>query len=341
MSLQERYSRQTLFPPIGEAGQKKLLNSFVVIVGTGALGTVLANNMVRAGIGRVRIIDRDFIEASNLQRQILFDEDDVKEGLPKAVAAERKLRKINSDIVIEGIVKDVNFSNIEELIEGANLVLDGSDNLEIRYLVNDACHKLGIPWIYGACVGSSGMTFNILPGKGPCLRCVLGDPVGGGMIHTCDTIGVISPIVNIIASIQSAEALKYLVGDPKLSSDMVFVDVWNNAYERVNLEGARRPHCLTCGRGNYEFLEAKTGTRTVFLCGRNAYQVMPFLEKKIDFTEVAARLEKLGRVEYNRFLLKFITGDYEIVLFNDGRAIIKGAQDEGIAKGLYAKYIGS
>ncbi len=339
--MRQRYSRQIFFSPIGEEGQKRIGQSSVLVVGAGALGTVLANNMARAGVRRLRIVDRDFVEESNLQRQILYDEEDVARTLPKAVAAVEKLRRINSEVDYEPVVADVNPGNVRELMAGFDLVLDGTDNFEARMLINDACVKQGIPWIHGACVGSQGLSFNILPGETPCFRCIYQEPPPPGAAPTCDTAGVIAPIVNIIASIESAEALKLLVGDREhLSRDLVSVDVWENRFDRVDLSHARRPDCPACGERRFDFLEARTGWLLLSMCGRDSIQVSPPPGGKVDLVEVAERLGKLGEVARNPFLLKFRADGREMVLFGDGRAVIKGTDDEAIARSFYARYVG-
>ena len=335
----DRYSRQTLFHGIGKEGQKRLANSFVVIIGCGALGTIIATTLVRAGIGKVRIIDRDFIEYHNLQRQVLFDEDDIRDQLPKAVAAQRHLSKVNSSIEIEGIVADVNYSNIEGLIHDADLILDGLDNLETRYLINDASLKHRIPWIYGGAISSCGMTMNVIPGQTPCFRCLYPRIPGGEMLLTCDTAGVISPIPFIIGSLQSAEALKILVGAENINLDLVVIDVWEGEFNRFKI--SPRQDCPAC-QGKFEFLEARFGTRTAVLCGQNVVQVLNPQVKEISLERLATQLSPVvGEVSYNEFMLSFRVDDYEVVVFPDGRAIIKNTEDESLARGLYAKYIGT
>jgi adenylyltransferase/sulfurtransferase len=333
----DRYSRQTIFSGIGEEGQKKLGNSCVVIVGCGALGTIIATTLVRAGVGKVRIIDRDFIEYHNLQRQVLFDEEDIKNQLPKAIAAERHLKKVNSSIEIEGIVADVNYANIERFIRGADLILDGLDNFETRYLINDASLKHGIPWIYGGALSSSGMTMNIIPGETPCFRCFSPKVLSGGMVLTCDTAGVIGPAPFVIGSLQSAEALKILVGAENISRDLVFVDVWEGIFSR--LKRSLYADCPSC-QGKFEFLEARYGTRTTSLCGQNAVQITNPEVKEISFEKLATHLGSIGEVDYNEFMLRCMVDNYEMVIFPDGRAIVKDTNDESLARGLYAKYIG-
>lgn len=338
-----RYSRQILFSEIGEQGQKKLRDSKVVLAGCGALGTVIANNLVRAGIGELKIIDRDFVELNNLQRQILFDEEDVKRNIPKAIAAVEKLKKINSQVKLEAVVADVNFTNVEALVEGAKLLVDGTDNFEVRFLLNDACVKADIPWIYGSCVGSYGLTMNIIPGKTPCFRCLFETAPLPGMAPTCDTAGVINPIVNIIAAIETAEAIKYLTGKfEALNKDLITIDIWEGSFEKFNIADRRdKFDCPCCKQRKFEFLEAKQGSSITSLCGRNAVQITQKSIGRVDFQELAERLKKSGEVTFNKYLLKFSIDQYEISLFPDSRAIIKGTNDFSVARGLYAKYIGT
>jgi len=332
-----RYSRQTIFPGIGEEGQKKLGLSFAVVIGCGALGSVIASALARAGIGRIRVVDRDFIEYHNLQRQILFDEEDIKSNLPKAIAAERKLRKINSEIEIEGVVSDVNFTNIEKLVEGADVILDGLDNTETRFLINDAALKHNIPWVYGGAISSSGMTMTVIPQQTPCFRCITSGHGGGGQTLTCDTAGVINPAPGIVAYLQTAEALKILVGAKEINRNIIFIDVWDNRYQSYKV--SKREGCPACN-GRYEFLEGKIGIKTTTLCGQNAVQVLNSRASRISFIDLAKRLKPLGQVSYNDFMFTFKFDSQEMVIFPDGRAIIKNSNDEVYAKGLYAKYVG-
>jgi molybdopterin/thiamine biosynthesis adenylyltransferase len=340
--IPERYSRQVRFPGIGKDGQQKLLDSKVTLVGCGALGTVLANSLVRAGVGHLRLIDRDFIETNNLQRQILFDEADVAANLPKAEAAARKLRIINSGVTIEPIVTDVDRTNILDLVGDADVILDGSDNFEVRYVINDAAVKLGKPWVYGGCIGSHGQTMTILPGDTPCLRCVFEAAPAPGEAGTCETAGVLGPIVNIVASYQAAEAFKILAGRlDTINRDLVYMDVWENVNRRIkiaNLKG--KVDCPCCGRGKFEWLDGEHGAQTTSLCGRNAVQVSHRIAGKLDFENMARELGVMGKVSFNKFLLKFDVDDYQFTVFPDGRAIIKGTADADKAKTLYAKYVG-
>jgi adenylyltransferase/sulfurtransferase len=338
----DRYSRQMRFPGIGEQGQRRLLESHVTLCGCGALGTVLANTLVRAGVGHLRLIDRDFIETNNLQRQVLFDEHDVAENLPKAEAAARKLGAINSSVFVEPVVTDIDRTNIVELVKDADLVLDGTDNFEIRYLINDVAVKLGKPWVYGGCIGSHGQTMTILPGETPCLRCVFEAAPAPGESGTCETAGVLSPIVNIVASYQAAEAFKILTGSREhVNRDLIYIDVWDNIQRRIKIAPLLgKVDCPCCGRRHFEWLEGDQGSQTTSLCGRNAVQVTHRQAARLNFEQLARNLETLGEVSYNRFLLKFSAEGYEFTVFPDSRAIIKGTADVEKARTLYAKYIG-
>jgi molybdopterin/thiamine biosynthesis adenylyltransferase len=338
----ERYSRQMRFYGIAEAGQRKLVDAHVTLCGCGALGTVVANALVRAGVGHLRLVDRDFIETHNLQRQVLFDEHDVAENLPKAEAAARKLGAINSQVYVEPVVTDIDRTNIVELCQDADLILDGTDNFEVRYLINDVAVKLNKPWVYGGSIGSHGQTMTILPGLTPCLRCVFEAAPAAGEAGTCETAGVLSPIVNIVASFQVAEALKILTGHlDKVSRELIYVDVWENTLRRIKIAPLLgKVDCPCCQRRRFEWLEGDQGSQTTTLCGRNAVQVAQRIPAKLDFEEMARHLETLGDVSYNRFLLKFNAEGHEFTLFPDGRAIIKGTSDTDKARTLYAKYIG-
>ncbi|MFQ6016223.1 MAG: ThiF family adenylyltransferase [Anaerolineae bacterium] len=336
----DRYVRQMIYPGIGQEGQEKLLSSAVAIIGCGATGSVMANNLTRAGVKRIKIADRDYIELNNLQRQILFDEQDIERGLPKAVAAAEKLRAINSDVEIEALVTDVNAGNVEGIIEDVDLVLDGTDNFETRYLINDACVKLAIPWIYCGVIASYGMTMNILPGQTPCLRCLFTEAPAPGTLPTCDTAGVLNSVVGAVASIASAEAFKLLLKRGRLNSGLIYVDLWENSFEVFDIQ-RREEGCLVCGQGRYEYLTAAVGTRTTAICGRDAVQVTLGTGQKLSFPELAAKLEGVGEVSYNQFMLRFKIDGYELTVFPDARAIIKGTVDEGVAKSLYAKYVGT
>jgi molybdopterin/thiamine biosynthesis adenylyltransferase len=338
----ERYSRQMRFAGIGEDGQRRLLDSHVTLCGCGALGTVLANALVRAGVGHLRLVDRDFIETNNLQRQVLFDEHDVAENLPKAEAAARKLGAVNSSVHVEPVVTDIDRTNILALVQDADLILDGTDNFEIRYLINDVAVKLGKPWVYGGCIGSHGQTMTILPGETPCLRCVFEAAPAPGEAGTCETAGVLSPIVNIVASYQATEALKILTGrKDQINRELIYVDVWENIQRRIKIAPLLgKVDCPCCRRLNFEWLEGEQGSHTTSLCGRNAVQVTQRHASRLNFEELARHLEALGEVSYNRFLLKFNADGYQFTVFPDGRAIIKGTSDVDKARTLYAKYVG-
>ncbi len=338
----DRYSRQMRFYGIGEAGQRKLVHSHVTLCGCGALGTVLANALVRAGVGHLRLVDRDFIETSNLQRQVLFDEHDVSENLPKAEAAARKLGAINSSVHVEPVVTDIDRTNIVALCQDADVILDGTDNFEIRYLINDVAVKLGKPWVYGGSIGSHGQTMTIVPGETPCLRCVFEAAPAPGEAGTCETAGVLSPIVNIVASLQAAEAIKILTGQKdRISRDLVYVDVWENIQRRIKIAPLLgKVDCPCCRRRRFEWLDGEHGAHTTSLCGRNAVQVAHRSATRLNFEDLARHLEPLGEVSYNRFLLKFNADGFEFTVFPDGRAIIKGTSDVDKARTLYAKYIG-
>ena len=318
------------------------MDSYAVVIGCGALGTVSSSYLTRAGIGHIRIIDRDFIEEGNLQRQILFDENDIAEGLPKAVAVQRKLRRVNTKINIEGIVTDVNYANIEKLTKDADIILDGTDNFETRFLINDSCVKNNIPWIYGACIGSRGLVMNIIPSKTPCLRCVFETMPQMGSFPTCDTAGVIGPIAGIIASIQVTEAIKILAEDyESINKMLIEIDVWDTRFKQIDIADLKDlNNCPTCKLHKYSYLEAKDGVMTTLLCGKNAVQVMCRNISGIDLEQLAKRLASIADVRSNAFMLKFKVKDHEFTVFPDGRAIITGTGDFSTAKGLYSKYLG-
>ncbi|HTY61752.1 MAG TPA: ThiF family adenylyltransferase [Acidobacteriota bacterium] len=340
-SIPGRYSRQVLFSGIGNEGQGRIIASRVAVVGCGALGSVQASLLVRAGVGTLRIIDRDFVEESNLQRQILFDEEDVRSVQPKAIAAEKKLQPVNSLVKVEGVVEDVNAATVERLLGGFDLIVDASDNFDVRFLINDYAIKNGIPWIYGACVGSYGMTFPILPGESACLRCVFESLPSAGPAPSCDTAGVIGPIVSVIAAMQVAEALKILSGRrDDVNRRMTMIDLWENSHEEVNLP-SRHPDCPCCGHRKFPYLEGILGADATTLCGRSSVQIRRREGGKIDLEGLARRLGPLGRLERNRFLLRAVIDGYQLTIFADGRAIINGTYDMSIAKSLYARYIGN
>jgi adenylyltransferase/sulfurtransferase len=336
-----RYLRQTIFPGIGVEGQQKLLAAYVVVIGCGATGTMIANHLARAGVGRLTIVDRDFIELNNLQRQLLFDEQDLAENLPKAIAAERKLRAINSEIEVRGIVADANPENIEELIKDATLVMDGTDNFETRYILNDACLKHNISWIYTGAVATYGMSQTIIPGQTACLRCLFEEMPAPGATATCDTAGVVGPVVGAVASLSAAEAIKLIVGQGELNQGIIHFDLWYNNFEQFGHKGPR-PGCPACQQHNFEFLNQEKGGQMVSLCGRDAVQIRQPGASRLPLAELANRLNSVSQITAsNDYLLRFVVEQkYEITLFADARAIIKGTQEESVARGLYAKYIG-
>jgi len=336
--LRDRYSRQTMFPGIGEEGQIKLSSGSVVIIGCGALGSNIATFLTRAGVGKIRIVDRDFIEYHNLQRQVLFDEDDIRAQLPKAVAAERHLKKVNSSVEIEGIVADANYTNIERFCSSTDVILDGLDNLETRFLINDVALKHRIPWVYGGAIASHGMTMTIIPGETPCFRCVspiLPDP---GTTPTCETAGIVGTVPAIIGSLQATEAMKILVGAKETNRGVIIIDVWKGSFNHLKLKP--RDDCPAC-HGKYEFLVRRFLVKTTSLCGQSrAVQVVNTMAREIALDKLGARLKNVGSVSYNEYMLRFTTDDHEIIVFPDGRAIVKNTIDESLAKELYIKYIG-
>ncbi|MBP1992176.1 ThiF family adenylyltransferase [Paenibacillus eucommiae] len=333
----ERYSRQMLFAPIGEAGQRKLMGKAVLIVGMGALGTVLANHLVRAGVGRVRFVDRDYVEKSNLQRQMLYDEEDVRHAYPKVIAAEKKLSKINSGVRLEPIVADVTAHNVDALLQDMDLVLDGTDNFQTRFLLNDACWKLGIPFTYGGAVSSRGMSAIFVPGATPCLRCFIQTADGSG--QTCDTIGVISPVVDIVASYQAVEALKYLVeAHGQRRNSLVTFDLWHNQFFEMKL-GEPRSDCPCCQLKQYPALQVDEQDAFLSLCGRETIQITG--NNQLDLELWRVRLGQAAKVDANPFLLRAELPEGErLVLFPDGRVLVQGTNDIVRAKTLYARYIG-
>jgi adenylyltransferase/sulfurtransferase len=338
--FEERYSRQILFRGIGAEGQRRLAEGRVAIVGCGATGSALASLLARAGVGRLRIIDRDYVESSNLQRQSLFDEKDAAESVPKAIAAARKIAAFNSEIVVEPRVEDVIPGNINALLEGMDVILDGTDNFETRYLLNDYALKNSLPWIYAAAVGSYGVTLNVLPGRTACLACIFPD-TPRGMVETCETSGILNTAVNVVASIAATEAMKLLIGGAaaeQLRKTLWSLDVWKNQQTEITA-AVPRPGCRACGERDFVHL-AGEGRPHITMCGRNSVQIHE-RARPIDFAEMQRRLEAHGLVRHNEFVLKFWREPYEMTIFPDGRAIIKGTTDTGVARSLYARYVGS
>jgi len=340
----DRYSRQIRYPAIGETGQRALGESTALIVGCGALGAVIANTLARAGVGKLRIVDRDFLETSNLQRQMLYDEADVASGLPKAIVAADKLRAINSSVVIEPHVADVDASNIESLCEGVDVILDATDNFEIRFLINDVSVKHSIPWVYGGCLGADGQSMTIVPGESACLRCLMleGPPLPGTM-PTCDSSGILASIISVIGSIQANEALKILSGNhDAISKSLTIVELWQNQFRQMDVSNLRdQVDCPTCKGHQFEWLNGQRGSHSAILCGRNAVQLSLPERQSLDLEKLAAALESVGQVARNRFLLKLSVESYELTVFPDGRAIINGTEDIAVARKLYAQYVGN
>jgi len=339
--MNERYSRQILFSGIGKEGQAKIRRKHVLIIGAGALGSGSAEILTRAGVGKITIVDRDYVEASNLQRQQLYTEEDVAEKLPKAAAAEQRLRAINSDVEIRAIIGDATAMMVEELVTGVDLMLDATDNFETRMMMNDISQKYKIPWIYGACVGSFGMSFSIIPGKTPCLNCLLRTIPLQGM--TCDTGGIISPAVQMVIAHQTAEALKMLVEDwDAVRTSFVSFDVWRNQYTSLKMSKAKFAGCLSCGEERtYPYLDHENMTKTTVLCGRDTVQIRPSTNGEISLERLAGQLSGLGYiVKGNPYLLSVEIGDERMVIFQDGRALIHGTKDLTHAKSLYQRILG-
>ena len=336
-----RYSRQELFAGIGREGQERIRAARVLVVGCGALGSALAEMMVRAGVGALDVVDRDFVEESNLQRQSLFEESDVAARLPKAVAAERRLRRLNREVAVRGTVADLAADNAPELIRGASLVLDGTDNFETRFLVNDVAVRDGVPWVYGACVAAYGLALLVRPKRTPCLRCLLESLPPAGSGPTCDTAGVIAPIVHVIAGVQAGEALKLLAGrEESLLGGLVTVDLWEGRFDVMDLRG-RAPSCRGCTEGRFDYAEARPESGAAVLCGRDAVQIRPPRGAPLELGALAARLAPAGEVFRNDYLLRFQAPDAELIVFEDGRVLVKGVSSVAQARGVYARYVGS
>jgi molybdopterin-synthase adenylyltransferase len=338
--MNERYSRQALFPQIGAAGQQRLSDSRVLLVGCGALGASHAETLARAGIGALRIVDRDFVEFTNLQRQTLFKESDAVERLPKAAAARSRIAEINSDVEVDAVIADVNSSSVEELLEGCDLVIDGTDNFQVRYLLNDACVKHAKTWIYGAAVSSYGTTMTVIPGKTPCLRCIFEDMPDAGSSPTCDTAGVIMPIISSISAVQVTEAIKILTGNiDALHRSLIQIDVWQNDWRKIRV-ASPNPECKTCVQHVYEFLDAEMSEFSAVLCGRNAVQIAPPKPITLDLKHFAGKIAHTNNVKQNEYLVRFNSGDFEMTVFADARAIIRGTDDITTARSLYARFVG-
>ena len=341
----DRYHRQMLLPGFGETGQARLRKSTALVLGCGALGSVVADMLARAGVGHLVIVDRDILEMTNLQRQVLFDEQDVADGLPKAEAARRQIARRNSQTEVTAVVDDINPANIEKYAAAADVLVDGLDNFETRYLANDFAVKTGIPYVYGAAVGTTGMAFTVLPPT-PCFRCLFEEAPPPGTSATCDTVGVLGPVVGFVANFQAAETLKILTGNPdRASRTLLHIDLWTNELLALPVAESRSA-CPCCNERRFEYLDGKAGSTAATLCGRDAVQLrQPRTADAVDFAALASRLEKLGTVSVNEFTLRLqVTdgaGEYELMLFRDGRAIIKGTPEPATARTLYAKYIGT
>lgn len=336
----DRYSRQIRYKNLKKAGQEKLLASHVAIVGMGALGTVSANELARAGVGHLRLIDRDLVEVSNLQRQVLFTEADAAESVPKVLAAAEHLAEANSEIEIEPVFSDLNASNINQLFQGIDLIVDATDNMETRYLINEYCVEHKLPWVYGGAVSSEGMTANFVPG-GPCLSCLLGSThvsSSAGSGQTCSTVGVLNSLTAIVSSIQVTESIKILTGSEDVRKSLLFFEIWDNEFESLALE--KNPDCPICNGHKYEYLGKAAGAKSINLCGKDAWQIVPETTSKPDFQELSEKLSTLGNVSVNAFSLKFVSDEANFQLFTDGRAIINNALTEGQAKSIYSEYIG-
>ena len=350
MEETSRYQKQILFSGIGSDGQAALSQSRVLVVGCGALGCVLADTLARAGVGYIRIVDRDFVEYSNLQRQMLFTEDDVASRLPKAVAAANRLARVNSEIQIDAVVADVNFTNIQQFSDGIDLILDGTDNFEIRYLINDVALATGIPWIFTGCTGSHGQMMPVFPGISACLRCLMQNPPPPGTTETCDTAGVLGPAISVIASLQAAMALKILTAKMEMPvSEVVplkltIVDVWDLTFRQIDVSTLKDlSNCPACTDGERLWLDGTYASGSTVLCGRNAVQVSPGEKTQVSLEDLGLRLASVGKVTSNPFLLRvgLANSNLEITVFRDGRAIVKGTEDPVLARATYSRYIGS
>ncbi|MFO1005893.1 MAG: ThiF family adenylyltransferase [Planctomycetaceae bacterium] len=340
----DRYRKQTLFAPLGEAGQLRLRSGRALVVGAGALGSVIAESLVRAGVGLVRLVDRDFVEITNLQRQVLYDEQDVADQLPKAEAAARKLRIINSTVTVEPVVADLTSENIRTLADGVQVIVDGADNFETRFLINDYAFEYGVPWVHGGCVGCHGQVMTFRPGHTLCFRCLMGGVPEPGSGETCDTAGVLGPAVNVIASLQSLDAIRILAGlEETIEPVMTVVDLWEGTFRRLKVGGPRdEDRCSGCQTGERPWLHGTQSARSAVLCGRNAVQITPAQALQLSLEDLEARLAPSGRVTRNPFLVKLEASDSDFVLtvFRDGRAIIQGTEDVGVARSVYSRYIG-
>lgn len=342
MKEYSRYERQMVLKEIGREGQRRLDKSTVAVIGLGALGSVSANLLARAGVGKLIVIDRDFLEMNNLQRQVLYDESDLKNNLPKAVAAERHLKQVNSEIQIFSKVADISPQTIGSLLEGVDLIVDGTDNFETRFLLNDYALAHSIPWVYGGAVQTEGMSYVVLPTIGPCLRCLFGEAPSPENTQTCDQVGILAPAAHLIASFQATEAIKILAGRFDVVENKLWkIDIWSRQFKAISVEHLEDKNCTSCKQQEYPYLNRKSGSRAVTLCGRNSVQIYDPENPQINLSALAGKLQKEGNVKINDYLLKYQVEPYEITVFQNGRAIIKGTEDIAQAKSLYAKHIGA
>lgn len=338
----DRYRRQMRFAPLGEEGQQRLAQSRVLICGCGALGCVVADTLVRAGVGFVRLVDRDFVDLDNLHRQVLFDEHDAAEQLPKAIAAANRLQAVNASVEVEPLIADVNATNVRKLAEGVDLIVDGTDNFETRYLLNDLAVSEGILWVFAGCVGAEGQVFTIVPGETPCLSCIMPEPPPAAEMPTCESAGVLTPIVNVIASLQAIEALKLLSGNrEQLNPGMTFVDLWSNQHRSLSMAESRSADCPTCGRREFPWLEGKRGSAVTQLCGRNSVQLSADAVEQVDLQALADKLAGVGQVTANKYLLRVEVEGHLLTVFADGRTIVGGTDDPAVARTVHAKYVGN
>jgi molybdopterin/thiamine biosynthesis adenylyltransferase len=337
-----RYRRQLRFAPFGEAGQRELCQSRVLIVGCGALGCVSADLLVRAGVGFVRLVDRDFVERDNLHRQVLFTESDAAEQLPKSVAGANRLKAVNSQVTIEPVVADVNANNLRGLAADVEVIVDGTDNFETRYLINDFAVENSLPWVFAGCVGAEGQTMAIVPGQTPCLSCFLPEPPPAASMPTCESAGVLAPIVSVVAAYQAMEAIKLLSGNAAaVNPQLTVFDMWNNHVRSINMQQSRRSDCPTCGQRHFPWLTGERGSAVTKLCGRNSVQISPAAGDRVDLAVLADKLGLVGSVTKNPFLVRVEVDEFLITVFPDGRAIVGGTEDEATARTVLAKYVGS
>jgi molybdopterin/thiamine biosynthesis adenylyltransferase len=337
-----RYRRQIRFAPFGEAGQQRLSESRVLIVGCGALGCVSADLLVRAGVGFVRIVDRDFVERDNLHRQVLFTESDAEAQLPKAVAGANRLKSVNSEVVVESVVADVNANNLRSLAADVEVIVDGTDNFETRYLINDFAVENNLPWVFAGCVGAEGQTMAIVPGQTPCLSCFLPEPPPAASMPTCESAGVLAPIVSVVAAYQAMEAIKLLSGKAEaVNPQLTVFDMWNNHVRTINMQQSRHDECPTCGQRHFPWLTGERGSAVTKLCGRNSVQISPPAGDRVDLAVLADKLGLVGSVTQNPFLVRAAVDEFLITVFADGRAIVGGTEDEATARTVLAKYVGS